>query len=50
MKCYKYWPENKNESTNYGNITVTVTNCEEWADYTVRTLRYSKVCSYYSIR
>ena len=27
----------------FKEITVTLTNCEEWADYTVRTLQYMKV-------
>ena len=43
MKCYQYWPDEENTPMDFGDITVIVTNCEEWADYTVRTLQYTKV-------
>jgi hypothetical protein len=43
IKCYQYWPDNMNTAMSFGEISVTVTNCEEWADYTVRTFQYTKV-------
>ncbi|CAB4018698.1 partial [Paramuricea clavata] len=34
LKCHKYWPE---ESETYGQITVTATRREQYADYVIRT-------------
>ena len=42
LKCHKYWPE---ESETYGQITVTATRKEQYADYVIRTFLLVMVCS-----
>ncbi|XP_067932383.1 receptor-type tyrosine-protein phosphatase kappa-like [Watersipora subatra] len=40
--CEQYWPDHVGDSWKFGDITVTLTSCERWADYTIRCLNFSK--------
>jgi protein tyrosine phosphatase len=44
VKCVPYWPETTS-SLVYGDIAVTLLQTDVLADYTIRTLRLSKVAS-----
>lgn len=41
-KCAKYWPENINDSTQYGDLLITFTSDSYYADYIVRNLKVTK--------
>ncbi|XP_055596510.1 tyrosine-protein phosphatase 69D-like [Uranotaenia lowii] len=41
-KCAKYWPENINDSTQYGELCITFTSDSYYADYIVRNLKVTK--------
>ncbi|GAB0089763.1 tyrosine-protein phosphatase 69D-like [Sergentomyia squamirostris] len=41
-KCAKYWPEKVNDSTQFGEITVTFVTEERFSDYLVRELKVVK--------
>ena len=45
IKCDQYWPSRAAQSEQYGNIHVTLTDIQELATYTVRTLQLQKVRS-----
>lgn len=38
-KCAKYWPENINDSTQYGDMLITFASDSYYADYIVRNLK-----------
>ncbi|XP_058447776.1 tyrosine-protein phosphatase 69D [Malaya genurostris] len=41
-KCAKYWPENINDSTQYGDIMITFMSDNYYADYIIRNLKVTK--------
>ncbi|XP_021708822.1 tyrosine-protein phosphatase 69D [Aedes aegypti] len=41
-KCAKYWPENINDSTQYGDILITFASDSYYADYIIRNLKVTK--------
>lgn len=41
-KCAKYWPEQINDTTKFGEITVTFTREQRYADYLVRELKITR--------
>lgn len=41
-KCAKYWPEQINDATKFGEITVTFTREQRFSDYLVRELKITR--------
>ncbi|XP_055544651.1 tyrosine-protein phosphatase 69D [Wyeomyia smithii] len=41
-KCAKYWPENINDSTQYGDLLITFASDNYYADYIIRNLKVTK--------
>ncbi|XP_055637992.1 tyrosine-protein phosphatase 69D isoform X2 [Toxorhynchites rutilus septentrionalis] len=41
-KCAKYWPENINDSTQYGDLLITFSSDSYYADYIIRNIKVTK--------
>ena len=46
IKCHCYWPREKEGAVTYGVIQVRQVESTDFADYSIRTFRLSKVFSY----
>jgi len=45
IKCEKYWPDNR-ETEKHGDLEISCTSSESWADFATHTFSISKVsCS-----
>ena len=50
VKCEQYWPDNVNSQVSYGSIEVTMVECVQLADFTIRTFNIFKVHTICTLR